>query len=1103
MSRALPKVGIVADRLRCEYLENPSGIDVTRPRLSWIVRSEFRNQRQTGYRVVVSSSEELLAQDRGDLWDSGKVESDQTIHVEYGGKPLTSRMRCFWKVQVWDAQGRESGWSETAHWSMGLLDVSSWQAEWICGGNPPPPAISRGYLSAVAVSADTVKWAAVDLGSDRVIDAIQLDPVCFNDSAGYLFPVRFKIEVARKADFSDATVVADRTGADVSNPGGEPLLYCFDQLSARHVRVTVTRLAERGREDFAFALGRVQVLSKYEGWPKARQDVAQLASVPSALDSVEADGWSVANLVFQQWVTDVCKQPATMVRKEFSVRGPVKRVVVSVTGLGLYELRINGRKVGDHILAPEYTLYTKRVQYQTYDVTDLICTGPNAVGAQLSGGWWTGPLWCMSTQNARRCLLMRMDIELADGSTQTIITDSSWRASFDGPIRRSGIYYGERYDATKEIPGWDRPGFQGTGWGPVEVLAHPDGIEQVTLVAQRNEPIRVVQEIKPVAITEPKPGVYIFDMGQNMAGWCRLMVDGPAGMKVTLRHAEVLAEDGTLYTANLRGAMQINEYILPGGKAELEPHFTYHGFRYVEVTGLASRPTLDMIVGRVIHSSAPETGTFACSNELVNKIMTCSQWGQRANMYSVATDCPQRTERMGWGGEIQSFAQASVFNRDMAAFFTKWAIDARESQGDKGEYPDLVPHPGPPNRFIHSAPAWADAGTVVPWRVYQNYADRRMPAEHFESARRWVDIVHTQNPDHLWRNGLDGNYSDWLNGDAMQIKGFPRGKGQVPKDLFATAFFAHSTQIVAKMAEVLGREGDMKKYRELFEGIKTAFNKEFVAEDGTITGDTQAGYAIALNFNLLNEAMRPQAVKHLLRAIEEYQGHPSTGLQLTHRMMLELSRSGHHDEAWRIINQRTAPSWGYMIDHGATTIWERWDGYIEGEVTAPSKVKLLKPWYDGGDGSFEGAGPWGGFQHPDMNSFNHMSFGSVGEWIWREVAGIHPDDSQPGYKHFLLRPRPAKGLTWSNARYDSIRGPITSEWKIHDGVYHLDVEIPANTTATVYVPAEGVEAVFEGDTPAVEADGVRFVHMEEGAAVFNVESGRYRFLVKTMGATHE
>jgi alpha-L-rhamnosidase len=510
-----------------------------------------------------------------------------------------------------------------------------------------------------------------------------------------------------------------------------------------------------------------------------------------------------------------------------------------------------------------------------------------------------------------------------------------------------------------------------------------------------------------------------------------------------------------------------------------------------------------MLVGRVIHSSAPEAGTFACSNELVNKIMTCSQWGQRANMYSVATDCPQRTERMGWGGEIQSFAQASVFNRDMAGFFTKWALDARESQGEHGEYPDMVPHPGPPNRFIHSAPAWADAGTVVPWRAYQNYADRRMVAEHFESARRWVDFVCVHNPDLVWRNGRGGDYSDWLNGDATQIPGFPRGKSEAPKDLIGTAFFAHSTQIVAGMAEALGRADDAKRYRELFEGIKAAFNKEYIAEDGRITGDTQAGYAIALNFNLLDEAMRPKVVRHLLQAIEDYKGHPSTGLQLTHRMMRELSRNGHHDVAWRIVNLRTAPSWGYMIDCGATTIWERWDGYLEGEITAPLKVKDLKPIYDGWSGYVDGAGPWGGFQHPDMNSFNHMSFGSVAEWIWREVAGLHPDDSQPGYKHFVLRPRPAEGFTWSRACYDSIRGPIRSEWKTTDEVYRLDVEIPANTTATVYVPAGNVDAVLEGDTPAVEAEGVTFVCMEEGFAVFNVESGRYRFLTTYIGATNE
>ena len=905
--------GMSVQRLRCEYLTDPRGIDVTAPRLSWIVGSPDRGQKQTAYQVLVASTAETLAHDQGDLWDSGRVTSDQTLHVQYAGKPLGSRMQCFWKVRVWDKAGQPSPWSKPATWTMGLLKRSDWQAQWI----------------------------------------------------------------------------ADRFEPSTASPQ-----------------------QKQGADD------------------------------------------------------DGTQRPATMVRKEFDVRGPIKRAVVSVTGLGLYELRINGQRIGDHLLAPEWTLYSKRIQYQTYDVSGLVRDGRNAVGAQISGGWWTGPLQGQPSKRNPQCsLLMQLEIERADGSTQTIVTDPSWQTTTDGPIRRTGIYFGETYDATREMPGWDQPNFAAAGWRPVQILPYPNSAEQATLVAQCNEPIRVVQELRPVKMSEPKPGVFVFDMGQNMVGWCRLKANAPVGTKITVRHAEMLNDDGTIYIANLRGAAQTNEYTWRGGEAVVEPHFTYHGFRYVELTGLPGRPAEDAIVGRVFHSAAPEAGTFACSNDLVNKIMHAVAWVQRANMQSVPTDCPQRAERLGWMGDIQAFAQTAVFHRDMAGFFAKVVADIRDSQADDGRYPDFAPHFLGPNRMYSGVPAWGDAGTVVPWRMYQNYADARMLDQHFESARRWVDFIHANNANLLWQKKRGNDYNDWLNGDTLILEGYPRGISEVPKEVFATAFFAHSTEIVAKMAQVLGRKDDAAKYGKLFADIKAAFNMEYVTPDGRIKGDTQAGAALALHFNLVDETLRPKIIPHLIDAIKKYKDHPSTGIQTTHRMMLELTRNGRHDEAWRLINLRTVPSWGYMVDMGATTIWERWDGFVKGR----------------------------GFQDPRMNSFNHWAFGAVGEWAWRELAGINPDDDQPGYKHFFIRPRPVGDLTWVTARYDSIRGPIASEWKIADGRFSLHVEVPANATATVYVLAKDAAAVTEKGKPATQAEGVKFMKMDEGNAVFAVESGRYSF----------
>jgi alpha-L-rhamnosidase len=1063
--------GANPERLRCEYRDNPLGIDVTAPRLSWIVKADERGQRQTAYQVLVASTPTLLAQDQGDLWDSGRVASDQTLHVEYAGKPLTARMACYWKVRLWDKDGQPSPWSKPASWTMGLLNKSDWgDAKWIAqedSSQALPNTPHNGYHSEFAAAADTQKWAAVALGKDCNIDAVELDPArpydFSPDTPGFLFPVRFKIEVANKADFSDAKCVVDRTAADVANPGANAPTYRFDPVSARYVRLTVTRLAHRDGANFAFALAEMQVLS-------GKNNLAKHAAV-TALDAIETGGWSKDRLVDGRLLPDrgddaTSQRPATMFRKEFAVRGPIKRAVASVTGLGLYELRINGRRVGDHLLAPEWTRYCKRILYQTYDVTDMLRDGANAVGAEVSGGWWSGPLMCKPPmKSARHCLLMRLDIELADGSTQTLVTDPSWNATNDGPIRRAGIYYGEAYDATKELPGWDKPGFVATGWSSTVALPHPDESENALLVAQSNDPIRVTDELSPVKMTEPKPGVYVFDLGQNMVGWCRLQADAPAGTKITLHHGEMLNDDGTVFTGNLRGAAQINEYTWRGGNAVAEPHFTYHGFRYVQITGLPNRPQQNAITGRVFHSGATNVGRFECSNPLVNQIMHCVDWVQRGNMVSVPTDCPQRDERMGWMGDIQAFSQTAIFNRDMAGFFTKWVPDVRDSQADDGRYPNFAPDVADPNQAGEGVPAWADAGTVVPWRMYQNYADLRMLAQHFDSARRWVDFIHRHNPNLLWQKDRGADFNDWLNGDTLSLAGYPHGISAVPNEVLATAFFAHSSEIVAKMAQALGRTEDAAKYAHLSAGVKSAFNRAYVAADGRITGDTQAGYALALHFNLLSDEMRPKATQHLLAAIKKYNDHPSTGIQTTHRMMLELTRNGHHAEAWRLLNLRTVPSWGYMVEMGATTIWERWDGFVKGR----------------------------GFQDPGMNSFNHWAFGSVGEWVWRELAGINPDDAQPGFKHFTIHPRPCDGLGWVKARYDSIRGPIASEWKAAAGSFQLHVEIPPNTTATVFVPAKEAAAVTESGKPLAEAPGVKLLRMEPGTAVFSVESGRYDF----------
>jgi len=875
------------------------------------------------------------------------------------------------------------------------------------------------------------------------------------DTPGFLYPHRFRLEAASREDFADVCVLLDLTGTDQPNPGTNAPIYRMAPTTARYVRLVVTRLRQRDDQSFAFALAELQVL-------EGNDNLAQGAKV-SSLGSIETGAWAGENLTDGVLATVAPQStgalPATMVRKSFVLDGPVRRATAYATALGLYELRVNGRRVGDQLLAPEWTSYRQRVAYQAHDVTLLLATGENVVAAMVGEGWYAGRLMAVGRFPYGRepRFLLQLEVELTDGTRQVVVTDDSWRTTQDGPIRAAGIYDGETYDARHEQPGWTQPGFDDRAWSRAKTF----DLDDRKLVWLRNEPIQVAQELTPIQLTEPKPGVFVFDLGQNMVGWCRIEAIGAAGQTVTIRHAEMLNDDGTLYTANLRAAPQVNRYTpREDGRFLYEPRFTYQGFRYVELTGLVEPPTKGAVLGRVFHSTSPMVGSFECSDPSLNQLMRNILWTQRANLMSSPNDCPQRDERFGWMGDIQVFAQTASFNMDMAAFFTKFAQDIRDDQADDGRFPDFAPHPGDPNTSFSGAPAWADAGVIVPWRAYQNYADTRLVADHFDAARSWVDYIHRHNPALIWSTNRHNDYNDWLNGNWVKQAGWPSQGGSVSNEVFATAFFAHSTELVSKMAGVLGRSEEARRYGDLFEQIKSRFNERFVQPDGRIKSDTQGGYALALNFDLLSDDLRPLATRHLVDNIRRYQHHLSTGIQTTHRAMLELTRHGHIELAWQLLTNRTFPSWLYMIDNGATTIWERWDGYVKGR----------------------------GFQDAGMNSFNHWAFGAVGEWMWRHVAGLSPDDAQPGWKHFIVAPRPGGGVTWAKAEYQSIRGRIACDWRIEAGKFNLRVTIPPNTSATIRVPTKDPTQVTVSGSHAGPGRAVA------GAAEFEVGSGDYEFV---------
>ena len=1100
---------MVAQGLRCEYLANPLGIDSPQPRLSWALQSAARAQTQAAYQVLVTESPATLASDKGDLWDSGRVPTDQTIQVPYGGQRLRSGQRVYWKVRVWDNQGQESAWSEPAFWQMGLLSDSDWKGQWITHPAAVPSTIAarNGYHSALATNDTDAKWVIVDLGRTQPIDSVRLFPArpanWRPDTPGFLFPGRFRVDIAETEDFQAARTVVDRTDRDVPNPGTNTMVCDFQSVQGRFVRLTVTKLNRRDGQNHAFALAEFQT--------GTGDRTSSAGAKVSALDSIEEAGWSKAWLVDGQLTSagavQTEAQPVTFLRRDFAIQEPVLRATAYVTALGLYQLRLNGQAVGDRLLAPEWTDYHTRVHYQVYDVTPWLRPGENTLAALLGEGWYAGRIGMSDgligklrgVYGSKPWLLAQVEVELAGGHRVWITSDASWTATKNGPIRRSDLLDGESYDARREMPGWDAPGFEARDWESVDVRSVKPATEPQLgnsedrkadvapwLVAQPNEPIRVITEVKPVALTEPKAGVFVFDLGQNMAGRCRVALRGPAGSTVTIRHAEMTNEDGTIYTLNLRGAPQVDHYTFgerdglrkdasppsvpsrqdtPAVTATYEPTFTQHGFRYVEITGLSERPTLNSLVGRVFNSAAPEVGQFECSDPQLNQLWRNILWTQRANLMSAPTDCPQRDERLGWMGDIQAFSQTAIFHMDLAAFFTKFAQDIRDAQADDGRFADFSPHPYGRNVRFTGAPAWGDAGTIVPWRAYVNYGDTRLLADHYTAARRWVDFIRRENPDLIWRKNRGNDYNDWLNGDWVKQAGWPTTGGSVPKEVFATAFFAHSTELVAKMAQVLARDAEAQTYSDLADEIKAAFNRAFVTAAGGIQGDTQAGYALALHFNLLPEPLRAKAADELVEGIHRYGDHLSTGIQSTHRAMLELTRWGHTTLAWQLLTNRTFPSWGYMIENGATTIWERWDGYVQGR----------------------------GFQDAGMNSFNHWALGSVGEWMSRHILGFNPDEDRPGWKHFTIRPRPGGGVTWARGRYDSIRGPITSDWKLEPGRMLLNVSIPANTSATVWIPAADVGRVTESGQPARQTAGATFLRMQEGAAVFEVRSGTYHF----------
>ena len=750
-------------------------------------------------------------------------------------------------------------------------------------------------------------------------------------------------------------------------------------------------------------------------------------------------------------------EPAPYLRKEFTLNKAVQSARAYVTSLGLYEFRLNGERVGDQFFTPGWTSYNHRLPYQTYDVTEHLDRGANAVGAILGDGWYRGYIGWGNQRNyygTDLALLAQIEVTFKDGTKKTIVTDNSWSSSY-GPIRMSDIYNGETYDAQMELDDWDEPGYETTGWAQTNTHDYP----MENLIAPDGPPVRKVKEIEPKEIKFTPEGDTVFDMGQNMVGWIKFNIKGNEGQTIKLKHAEVLDKEGNLYTENLRSADQAIKYTFKGEspKETYEPHFTFQGFRYVAVSGLDRKPTTDMLTGIVLHSDMKQIGDFECSNDLVNQLQHNIQWGQRGNFLEVPTDCPQRDERLGWTGDAQVFAQTGSFNFHTAGFYDKWLKDLALDQKENGAIPHVVPD------VLGGAGAtgWGDAGVIVPWVVYLNYGDERILENQYPSMKRWVEYMNTQaGENHLWQSG--SHFGDWL-AYATTRSDYPGATTY--KDLIATAYFARSTHLLSKIASILGKEEDASRYKLLYEVTREAFQEEFITPNTRVTSNTQTAYLLGLTFDLLPEEDEQKGVDRLLHRINEF-NHLTTGFLGTPLLCPTLSEYGQTETAYKLLNRKEYPSWLYPVTMGATTIWERWDG--------------IKP-----DSTF---------QNPGMNSFNHYAYGAIGEWLYRYVAGIEFDRDHPGYKHIIFQPHPGGGLTYAKANHESPYGEIISDWQINDKKFNYKVVVPPNTTASIRLPGAKKGEVTVNGTMVKAGDALQNIRKEKDDLIIEAKPGTYRFV---------
>jgi alpha-L-rhamnosidase len=1003
--------------LRTNALESPLGIDTPHPAFSWQSDSKVPNWMQSAYEITVATDVGNLRPGKADVWDSGQIKSSESVNVIYAGAAIGARQRYVWEVRTWDSKGRQTV-SAPAWFETGLMAATDWKAEWIA-------------------RKDLV--AEQEVNSIRWIWLANMDPMHVPSDTPAHFLYHLRLDAMPNA--ASLHVLA----------GGKFVARVDGQVTGHHNewsafdREEITSLLHPGDNEIE-----LDVVSHHANAASATSPSAVAASIHvtradgSEDRIVTNDQWQARSSSESAWQSAQVAGPlsqhfglgidrqeaisgpdrittaASLLRKDFNVDSPVRTARLSITALGAYQAFLNDRSVApDTLLAPGWTDFHKRVLYQTYDVTSLLSQGSNTLGVLLGGGWYSSPMAWVGFRDTPGPNLLRaqLDLTFANGTHKTIVTDPSWLTA-PAPITFSEIYGGESYDARLAQHGWSMTGFDATHWNAAVSATPPDSGMAIT--AQPDLPIHTTITLHPIKLDSANDvHPFIYDMGQNMVGNVRIHVRGPRGTVMRLRYAERLNPDGSIYTENLRNADATDTYAFSGdGDETWTPAFTFHGFRYVELSYLGTAPptppSLETIEGLVFNSlpAAPSV-RLTSSSETLNKMNELGAWGQRGNFVSIPTDCPQRDERLGWMGDAGAFWRTGTYNFDVDAFTHKFMLDVTDAQTPAGAFTDVSPNILGPNP---GAPGWGDAGIFIPYAAWLQYGDTTIVEQSWPAMERWMDFILTNNPDHVRRNALGNNYADWLAPDQ-----------NTPKTLIATAYWALVAREMVEMATVLHRTADAEKYQQQYDQIAAAYRTAFIKEDGSVEGNTQTSYLATVFTGLAPSALRSNMVDRLVKDIAAHDNHLTTGFLGTPFLMFVLDENDHSDLAFKLLLSDTYPSWGYMVKKGATTWWERWNG-------------------DTGD--------------PAMNSYNHYAFGSVMAWVYRRAAGIDTDTTGPGYHHLVIQPHFDPSLPQLHTEYDSAYGTIVSDWQ--QSAHRFTITIPANTTATVTLPENKVDNIGSG-----------------------------------------